>query len=196
MVMHPSRLCEMSFFFWVPELSTAQSSVQVLPFNQVFQPEVACKLSLGVSGHPESVLFLAWSLSSSKSHPSLFFWQFTLKLWDAVKAKENLSHRLGFQICDWSLPCNDLDCSILFVLVLWWQIWTIPWKSLYFQYHVGDPILFLIPSLNKGSDLKALTFRLSLLVAQQVHWTADSQVVSCGIYLMVYQVVFLCERAT
>jgi hypothetical protein len=183
-------------YFLVPELSTAQSSVQVLPFNQVFQPEVACKSSLGVSGHPESVLFLAWSLSSSKSHPSLFFRQFTLKLWDAVKAKGNLSHRLNFQICDWSVPCNDLDCSILFVLVLWWQIWTIPWKFLCFQYCVPDPILFLIPCLNKGSELKALTFRLSLLFAQQVHWTADSQVVSCGIYLMVYQVVFLCERAT
>ncbi len=183
-------------FFWVPELSTAQSSVQVLPFNQVFQPEVACKWSLGVSGHPESVLFLAWSLSSSRSHPSQFFRQFTLKLWGAVNVKENLSHRFSFQICDSSLPCNDLDCSILFVLVLWWQIWTIPWKSLYFQYRVADPILFLIPSLTKSSDLKALTFRLSLLVAQQVHRTADSQVVLCGIYLMVYQVVFLCERAT
>jgi hypothetical protein len=168
-------------FFWVPELWTAQSSVQVSPFNEVLQPEVACKLSLGVSCHPESVLFLAWSLSSSRSHPSLFFRQSTLKLWDAVKVKENLSHRLSFHICEWSLPCNDLDCSILFVLVLWWQIWTIPWKSLYFQYCVADPILFLIPSLNKGSDLNALTFRLSLLVAQQVHRTADSQVVLCSI---------------
>jgi len=162
-------------FFWVPELSTAQSSVQVLPFNQVFWPEVACKLSLGVSGHPEFVLFLAWSLSSSKSHPSLFFRQFTLKLWDSVIAKENLSHRLSSQICDWGLPSNDLECSILFVLVLWWQIWTISWKSLYFQYRAADPILFLIPSLNKGSDLKALTFRLSQLLNKFI----GQQIVKC-----------------